>query len=208
MRDEVLSPLHFRYACKRFNPSMKIDKESLETILEAGRLSPSSFGMEPWRFLVVQSDAMKQKLRPLCWNQPQITDASCTIIYLSAIENLKPQSGTPSKRFARRPLPPEKIERYNHVYADFVAPMLEDDDELFSWSARQSYIALANMMSIAAMMQIDSCPIEGFEKQKVEKLLGLDPAKWQVTVMCAFGYRNEKQPPRKRLELSEIARYL
>ncbi len=196
--------MDFRYACKHFDPAKKIDEEHWRFILKAGRLSPSSFGMEPWRFLVAESSSVKERLRPLCWNQAQITDASHLVIYLAAIENVKPASGIPAKRFARRPLPPERIEAYNALYADFMAETFADDEKTFAWSARQVYIALANMMTAAASIGIDSCPIEGFEKEKLEAHLKLDTEKWQVAVLCAFGYRNETQPPRMRLSLEEI----
>ena len=196
--------LHFRHACKRFDDTKSIDEETMRYILEAGRLSPSSFGMEPWQFLVVKDAALKAKLRPLCWNQAQITTCSHLVIILAAVENVRPESGIPAKRFARRPLPPERIEAYNRLYAEFMAETFADDEKTFAWSARQCYIALANMMSAAAFVEIDSCAIEGFEKEKVERLLKIDTTKWQVAVMCAFGYRIDPQPPKMRLPYEEV----
>ena len=198
----------FRFACKQFDATKTIDDEAMRFILEAGRLSPSSFGMEGWKFLVVRGDAMKQALRPLCWDQPQITDASHIVIILTAIETLRPESGVPTKRFARRPLPPERIDAYNRIYAEFLQETFSSDEKTFCWGARQTYIALANMMTGAASIGIDSCPIEGFEKEKVEAWLKLDTMQWQVSVLCAFGYRAQEQPPRLRLPFDEVVEFL
>ncbi len=208
MHNTFSKAMAFRHACKRFEKTQKIDETQLRFILEAGRMSPSSFGMEGWKFLVVSGDEMKTKLRPLCWDQPQITTCSHLIIILTAIENLRPDSGIPAKRFGRRELPPERIEAYNHIYAEFLKETFSSDEKTFCWGARQTYIALANMMTGAASIGIDSCPIEGFEKEKVEALLELDTSKWQVSVLCAFGYRAQEQPPHVRLDLDEVVMFL
>jgi nitroreductase len=191
-----------------FDAQKRIDDETMRFILEAGRMSPSSFGQEPWRFLVITSDAKKKALRKLCWDQAQITTASHVVVILAAIENVRPRSGIPAKRFARRPLPPEKIEAYNELYASFLADTFADDDKTFCWTARQTYIALANMMTAAAFAGADSCPIEGFEKENVEALLKLDTKKWQVSVIAAFGYRAQPQGEHLRLPFDEVVRYV
>jgi nitroreductase len=200
--------MQFRHACKRFEILKKIDDTHMRFILEAGRMSPSSFGQEPWRFLVVRSDDLKEKLRPLCWNQPQITEASHIVIILAAIENVRPRSGIPAQRFARRPLPPEAIAAYNETYATFLKDTFATDEKTFCWTARQCYIALANMLTAAASVGIDSCPIEGFEKEKIEALLDIDTAIWQVAVIAAFGYRAQPQGEHLRLPFEEVVRYL
>jgi len=208
MQNEFTKAMAFRHACKLFDETQKIDEEQLRFILEAGRMSPSSFGMEGWKFLVVSKEEMKAALRPLCWDQPQITTCSHLVIILTAIENLRPDSGIPAKRFGRRDLPPERIEAYNNLYAEFLSDTFSSDEKTFCWGARQTYIALANMMTGAASIGIDSCPIEGFEKEKVEALLALDTSKWQVSVLCAFGYRAQEQPPHIRLDFDEVVTFL
>ena len=200
--------MHFRHACKLFDEKKKIPEEKLHYILEAGRTSPSSFGMEPWKFLVVSNDALKEKLRPLCWDQPQITTCSDLVIILAAIESVRPQSGIPQKRFARRPLPPEKIDAYIDLYGNFLADTFSTDEKTYCWTARQTYIALANMMTAAAYEKIDSCPIEGFEKEKVEALLEIDTAQYQVAVMAAFGYRVNPQSEQLRLPFEEVVEFI
>ena len=200
--------MQFRHACKLFDDTKTIPGETMHYILEAGRTSPSSFGMEPWKFLVVSNDALKEKLRPLCWNQPQITTCSHLVIILAAIESVRPQSGIPQKRFARRPLPPEKIDAYIDLYGNFLADTFSTDEKTYCWTARQSYIALANMMTAAAYEKIDSCPIEGFEKEKVEALLEIDTTQYQVAVISAFGYRVNPQSEQIRLPFEEVVEFI
>ncbi|SFV68093.1 Oxygen-insensitive NAD(P)H nitroreductase / Dihydropteridine reductase [hydrothermal vent metagenome] len=200
--------MHFRHACKLFDKSKKIPEETMKYILEAGRTSPSSFGMEPWKFLVIRNDELRAKLQPLCWNQPQITTCSDLVIILAAIENVRPQSGIPQKRFARRPLPQEQIDTYINLYSTFLADTLSTDEKTYCWTARQTYIALANMMTAAACEQIDSCPIEGFEKENVEQLLKIDTKQYQVAVMAAFGYRVNPQSKQLRLPFEEVVEFI
>ena len=208
LTNDFSQAMQFRHACKLFDEEKKIPQEILHYILEAGRTSPSSFGMEPWKFLVVRNDALKAKLRPLCWNQPQITTCSDLVVILAAIESVRPQSGIPQQRFARRPLSQAQIDAYIERYSTFLADTFSSDEKTFCWSARQTYIALANMMTAAAYEKIDSCPIEGFEKEKVEALLEIDTTKYQVAVMVAFGYRVNPQGPQLRLPLEEVVSFI
>jgi nitroreductase len=141
-------------------------------------------------------------------NQPQITTCSHLVILLAAIESVKPQSGIPQKRFERRPLPPEKIEAYIQLYGNFLSDTFSSDEKTYCWSSKQCYIALANMMTGAAYEKVDSCPIEGFEKENVEALLEIDTSQYQVAVMAAFGYRAGPQGDHLRLPLEEIVTYI
>jgi len=208
IKNDFSKAIDFRHACKRFDEIKKLSDEELYFILEAGRKSPSSFGMEPWKFVVISNNTLKEKLRPVCWNQPQVTTCSHLVIILAAIESVKPHSGIPAKRFERRPLPPEQIESYIKRYSEFMAETFSSDEKTFCWSARQTYIALANMMTAAASIQIDSCPIEGFEKEKVEEILDIDPATWQVSVIVAFGKRTNPQSKQIRLPFEEVVTFI
>ena len=207
-KNEFTKAMEFRHACKIFDDTKKIPDEIMQSILEIGRLSPSSFGMEPWKFLVITNQELKEKLRPLCWNQPQITTASHLVVILAAIDRVKPQSKVPQKMFARRDLPAEKIEAYIKLYGEFLAETFADDQKTLAWSSKQCYIAAANMMTGAASMAVDSCPIEGFEKTKVEELLKIDTKMYQVALILPFGYRLNPQPPHIRLPFDEVVEFL
>jgi nitroreductase len=199
--------LDFRQACKIFDEEKKITSEDLKFILEVGRRSPSSFGMEPWKFLVVQNQQMKEEIRPLCWNQPQITTCSDLVIILAKIEDVKPENNYVKTMFQRRPLPQEKIDAYVELYAKHLQDTMKSDTNILAWSARQCYIALANMMSAAASIGIDSCPIEGFEKENLEKLLQIDTKKYQVAVIMPLGYRINEQSEQLRLSFEEVVEF-
>jgi len=209
MKNRFSDAMAFRHACKLFDENKKIDDESIHYILEAGRTSPSSFGQEAWKFLVITNEELKAKLRPKCWNQPQITSCSHLVVLLAGIDCARPSSGIPAKRFARREyLTDKEIEGYVNLYSNFLADTLSSDEKTYAWTSKQTYIALANMMSAGAYIGIDSCPIEGFEKEEVEKILGLDTSKFQVAVLVAFGYRINEQPTQQRLPFDEVIEFI
>jgi len=208
MRNKFSEAMAFRHACKTFDPSKKISDEKMNYILEVGRTSPSSFGMEAWKFLVVMNEELKEKIRPLCWNQPQITTCSHLVIILAGIENAKPSSGEVEKRFARRPLDKEALDGYVALYSNHLAETLSSDKNIYEWTARQTYIAAGNMMTAAAFEGIDSCPIEGFEKENLEKLLDLDTSKYQIAMLLPFGYRINEQSTQLRLDFDEVVEFI
>lgn len=210
MEKTFMEAMDFRHACKIFDETKKISDEDIKFILEVGRKSPSSFGQEGWKFLVITNQELKEKLKPFCWNQPQITTCSHLVIILAAIESLKPSSNVPALRFARRELPQEKIDAYVKLYENHLKTtgVLENDKTLYAWSARQTYIALGNMMTAAAIKGIDSCPIEGFEKDNVEKVLNLDTKKYQVSCILPFGYRINPQSTQMRLSFDEVVEFI
>jgi len=200
--------MDFRHACKVFDEIKKISDEDLRYILEAGRKSPSSFGMEAWKFLVITNEALKAKLRPACWDQVQITSCSHLVVILAGINSVRPQSGIPLKRFARRNMPQEKLEFYLNLYASHLEDTLRNDENIYSWTARQTFIAAGNMMTAAAVKGIDSCPIEGFEKEKVEEILGLDKSQYRLSLILPFGYRINPQSTQLRVPLEEVVEFI
>jgi nitroreductase len=208
MRNDFMKAMDFRHACKVFDESKTIPDEEIHTILEAGRESPSSFGMEGWKFLVITNEELKKTLRPACWDQVQITSCSHLVVILAAIDSVKVESGIPEKRFARREMPQEQLDFYMGLYADHLKEVLSSDENIYCWTARQTYIALGNMMTSAAYMGIDSCPIEGFEKEKVEAILDLDTTQYQVSVIVPFGYRLNEQPEQVRLPFDDVVEYI
>ncbi|MGB5507073.1 MAG: NAD(P)H-dependent oxidoreductase [Sulfurovum sp.] len=208
MENDFTKAMDFRHACKIFDENKKISDDEMHYILEAGRKSPSSFGMEAWKFLVITNEALKAKLRPFCWDQVQVTSCSHLVIVLAGIENAKVESGMPKKRFSRRDMPQESLDFYMDIYAKHLAKTLSSDENIYSWTAKQSYIALGNMMTAAAFIGIDSCPIEGFEKESVEEVLGLDKSKYQLAVVVPFGYRINEQPTQLRLPYDEVVEFI
>ena len=189
MEKTFMEAMDFRHACKIFDETKKVSDEDINYILEAGRKSPSSFGMEAWKFLVITNEELKAKIRPACWDQVQITSCSHLVIILAGIDAVKPEFGEVERKFKRREMPQEKLDFYLGLYAGHLKDTLSSNENIYSWTARQTYIALGNMMTAAAVKGIDSCPIEGFEKEKVEEILKLDLSKYQLSCIVPFGYR-------------------
>jgi len=203
-----LDIIDFRHACKEFDTNKKISDENIYNILEAARKSPSSFGMEPWKFLVITNNKLKEQIRPLCWNQIQITSCSHLLIVLAKIEDVKPSSGIPLEKFSRRDMPQEKLDFYIDLYSKHLENTLSSDENIYSWTSKQTYLAVSNMMSCAASLKIDSCPIEGFEKENLEELLNLDTSKYQVSIVLPFGYRKNEQSTQLRLAFDEVVEFI
>lgn len=206
--NEVLKALQFRHACKKFDTEKIIPEKTLHDILECARLSPSSFGMEPWYFLVIENVEVREKLRAACWDQPQITESSCAIVILSRTRVTEPDTDYVKSRFARRKLEATAeaayLERYREHYASEITPFMNN----YAWNAKQCYIALANIMTAAASAGVDSCPIEGFSKTAVEQVLQIDTARFEVVVLVTLGYRRDEQPPRLRADFDEIVEFI
>lgn len=200
----ILDTFHFRHACKRFDPNRAVSRQDFETILEAARLSPTSFGFEPWKMIVLSDAAIKQKLSPLAWGARNSLDGASHFVVLLArrkIDTLYSSDFiTHIMRDIQRLLP-DVAELKRDKFRSFEEEdfeLLESDRALFDWAGKQTYIVLANMMTAAALLGLDSCPIEGFHRRKVDAMLAgeglFDPEHFGVSVMSAFGYRAE--PPR------------
>ncbi|WIY60702.1 NAD(P)H-dependent oxidoreductase [Bacillus arachidis] len=201
-KEEILKAYQFRHACKEFDVNKKIPDEDFHFILETGRLSPSSFGFEPWRFVVIQNQELRNKLLPVAWGaQKQLPTASHFVIILARKKEEMIYNSSYISNFMKniQHLPEEVITMKRGFYKEFQESdfqLLESDRAMFDWASRQTYIALGNMMTAAAQIGIDSCPIEGFNKEKVEAVLKeegiLSDESFGVSVLVAFGYRAEE----------------
>lgn len=215
-KQDILQAFNFRHACKTFDPARKIADADFRLILETGRLSPSSFGYEPWRFLVVQDMALRDKLREVSWGaKGQFPTASHVIAILARKEDMRPGSDYTEHmmRDVHR-MSEEGIARRHTFYPQFIESdfHLQDPRALFDWSCRQAYIALANMMTAAALIGIDSCPIEGFNQADAEAVLAesglLEGGRFGLAVMVAFGYRVNPQPVKTRQPMEQVVRWV
>ena len=205
-----LEILKFRHACKIFDESKKISAGEFDFILEAGRLSPSSTGLEQWDFLVVQNKELREKIKTVSWNQAQITSCSHLVVILAKIKEIKFGSSYVDKMIARRAdKDPEAIAARQKFYHDFLLSNFKNDDELtFQWSHEQCMIAATNMMNAAASLGIDSCPIEGFDRHALNEILGLDESEKRVAIVVPFGYRLNPQPEKYRREISDVVKWI
>ena len=202
-----LEILKFRHACKIFDESKKIGAGEFDFILEAGRLSPSSTGLEQWDFLVVQNKELREKIKAVSWNQAQITSCSHLVVILAKIKEIKVGSSYIDKMIARRA--DKNIEAIAARQKFFLLSNFKNDDELtFQWSHEQCMIAATNMMNAAASLGIDSCPIEGFDRHALNEILGLDESEQRVAIVVPFGYRLNPQPEKYRRQRSEVVTWI
>lgn len=217
-KNKILEAYNFRHACKLFDQDKKIPKEDFEFLLETFRLSPSSFGMEPWRLIVITDDALKEQLKPHCWYQAQITTCSHLVVVVAKTALVQDDEYI-SKMFNRRPIKDDEKRSYIKVFKDylkenimgFVAKKMYKSSikvkPVYEWVSRQNYIASANMATSAAMIGIDSCFIEGFKKEELEKILGIDDKYEDISVLLPLGYRVNDPKEKFRLSVDEIVTY-
>jgi nitroreductase len=184
--------LSWRYATKRFDPSKKISKEDWHTLEESLRLSPSSFGLQPWRFINVKSSDIRAKLRPNSWNQPQIVEASHLVViaakkevthhdvenYLSLVSSV-------------RGVPASALQDYGNMMKGFL-DNLASQGACEDWSTRQAYLALGILLSSAAALKVDTCPLEGINPVAYDEILNLNQTGYSTKVACALGYRSSE----------------
>lgn len=185
----VLDKLNWRYATKKFDSSKKINKEDFETLLEAARMTASSYGLQPYHILVIEDLRIREKLKKASWDQAQITDASHLIILANNptfdeslidayIDMLVEVRGVAKEDVAG--------------YAQMMKGMLVGltNEQKASWTSNQTYIVLGNLLNIAAEMEIDVCPIEGFDNAKYNDILGLANKNLNAAVAMTLGYRS------------------
>ena len=209
-RQQALDIFRRRVSTRHYDPTRKISAEDFAAILDFGRLSPSSVGSEPWKFLVIQNQGLREKIKPVAWGmQSSITEASHLVILL-AKKHARYDTPFFSELMERRGFTPEQraaaLERYRSFQTHDIA-IADNERALFDWASKQSYIALANMLTGAAMLGIDSCPIEGMNYAAVEHILAqaglLDPAEYGVSVAATFGYRARDIQPKPRRDAAE-----
>ncbi len=212
-KEEILKAFHFRHACKEFDSNKKISNADFAFILETARLSPSSFGFEPWHFIVVQDTNLRELLKENAWGAPKKLDtASHFVLGLTMRAPLTKWDSDYIKNFMKdvQELPDEVIQGKGKFYEEFQKSDfdLNDDRKLFDWASKQNYIALGNMMTAAAMIGIDSCPIEGFKQKETETILrnhfDIDTEKYGLSYMVAFGYRIVEPRSKTRRALDEV----
>ncbi len=185
---QLLDALNWRYATKKFDSTKKLSQEDLDELLEALRLSASSFGLAPWKFLVVTDPALRAKMQPAAWNQSQITEASHLIVLCAKTDI----DAAYIKKFIEytakvRGLDPTMLAGYEEMMEKSTSSMPEDVKK--NWMQKQVYIALGTLLTAAAFKKIDATPMEGFDKAQFDDMLGLKAKGLTSVVLCPLGYR-------------------
>ncbi len=205
---QVLSQLQWRYAVKKFDPSKKIPADAWDVLEQSLILTPSSFGLQPWKFFVVNNPELRQELLANSWNQAQVVEAS----HLVVLAIKKDMGDAEVDRYIqdmsdKRNVPIDGLAGLNKMIKGFMA----NPDKGFTtdeWAIRQVYIAIGQFMTSAAMLGIDTCPMEGFNPAKYDEILGLTAQGYASVLVCPAGYRaaDDKYAvmPKVRYDRSEV----
>lgn len=217
-KQEILAAHLDRHATKEFDPEKKVSDDDFRFIMEVGRLSPSSFGFEPWRFLVIQSEELRQKIKDAAWGAyGKLPDASHFVIMLARTKkDTRYDADYLQQHFKEvKHMPDEHLQKYLSRIEEFQKEdfnLLDGDRPLYDWAGKQTYLALGNMMTAAAEIGVDSCPIEGFHIEKMNKLLEeeglLEDGSFSISVMVAFGYRVKDQAEKTRRPFEDIVKFV
>ena len=187
-RSKLLNSLLWRYATKKFDSAKKLSDTELNELLEVLRLAPSSFGLQPYKFIVVTNQDLRNKLRENAWNQAQVTDASHLIVLATRTDVNKEYVTNYVKHIANtRKLPVNALKSYEDNVINLVNSMTKD--QVLEWCKKQTYITLGALIVAAAEKQIDMCPMEGFNVQKFDELLKLKEKNLTSTIICPVGFR-------------------
>jgi nitroreductase len=210
--ETLLEQMRWRYAVKKFDPTGKILADDWQTLEQSLVLTPSSYGLQPWKFVVITDQATKEKLVPMSWNQRQVADASHVVVFA-----------------VRKPLTESDIDRHIALTAEIQGVSVESltsfkkmlirslvppppGFDINHWAALQAYIALGNFMTSAAMLGIDTCPMEGIVAAKYDEVLGLPQEGFGTVVVCVAGYRaaDDKYAslPKVRFPAAEVVRHI
>lgn len=207
MNKNIQTALEWRYATKLFDANKKVSTNEIDLLLEATRLAPSSLGLQPWKAYVVTNKEIRSKLKIAAYNQPQVSDASHLVIftarkdisekyidsYLATVKKVRNQKD-------------EDVAGYRKMLLG--SALGKTEEQIKEWCARQAYIALGFLLETAAIMQIDACPMEGFDTNQFDTILGLDKTDYASVAMVAIGYRSESdkyaQAPKVRFCKDEL----
>lgn len=209
---EIIEVFNRRYACKKYDKTKVVPDEDFKTIIEAAHLSPSSFGLEPWKFVLIKNEKMLNDMREFAWGAINSLNGASHILMVLARKRVTGDS----EYFERigkeiKNMSEENLKIRKEVFTKFQKEdfkLLENERALFDWASKQTYIAMGNMMTVAASPGIDSCAIEGFNKEMAEKYFSekgiFDLNEYGISYFVSFGYRDEEITSKTRWKLSEI----
>ena len=187
--ETLLNALNWRYAVKKFDANKKIDQKTWQALEESLILTPSSYGLQPWRFQIVTNLELRRKLTPVSWGQKQVEDCSHLVVFTvkEKVDEAYVQSFIDQMGKVRG-VDPATFAGYQKMIVSDVVKGARSQ-VAFEWAARQSYIALGNFMTACALVGVDTCPMEGIDPAKYDEILGLVGSGWKTVMACPAGYR-------------------
>lgn len=196
----MIESLEWRYATKKFDPAKKLDTEQLDYLKEAIRLSVSSYGLQMYNVLIVSDPKTKEILRPMAWDQPQITNCSHLFIFCNPIE----YKDEFVDDYIDQVVKEQEVELSTmEDYREFIKKKVGEKSkiELNAWMQRQPYLAIANLIIACAEQRIDACPLEGFEPQLINKQLLLNEKNLNALAIVSVGFRAKDDPAQYRKKI-------
>ncbi|MCW3462794.1 NAD(P)H-dependent oxidoreductase [Chitinophaga nivalis] len=185
---DILEKLEWRYAVKKFDSTKKLSAAQLDRVIAATRLSASSYGLQPYKILVIENPAVREQLKAASWGQPQITDASQLIVFARYNDlNESHVDDYTNNIAATRNINPEDLAGFAGMMKGTVNNL--DEQGKATWTAKQAYIALGTLLTAAAAEGIDACPMEGFNAAQYDEILGLKEKGLATAVIAAIGFR-------------------
>jgi nitroreductase len=209
--EALFSRLNWRAAVKKFDPSRRIPEATWQALEQSLVLSPSSYGLQPWKFFVVKDSAVRAKLRGHAWNQPQITDASHLVVFARrATMSTQDVDRHIDRMVEVRTTSRTSLDGYRTMMLGSISG--KDQSHLSNWSACQVYIALGIFLASCAVLGVDACPMEGFDAAKFDEILGIPPQGYHATVVAAAGFRAANDPypaaPKVRFKHTELVAHI
>ncbi len=187
---DYIESLQWRYATKKFDSSKKLSEEQLSFILDALKLSASSYGLQPYHIFIVSNNEIREKLKAASWGQSQITDASHLIVFANQTTfNDSLVDDYIMNAAETRELPESTLKDYGDFMKTSLMPLSDDIKNI--WTSKQTYLALGNLLSAAASIKVDACPMEGFEAEKYNEILGLSAKNLNASVVATIGFRSD-----------------
>jgi len=208
--EQLTAAQEWRYATKVFDPARQIPAATIAALEAALVLSPSSFGLQPYQFLIITDSAVREKLLPFTWGQKQVTESSHYVVFTARTQLSDEHIDAFIQRIGDvRGIAPESLKGYRDMmHGNLIAG--PRSNVIPEWATRQAYIALGNLMTSAALLGVDACPIEGFEPEKYDEVLKLNGSGYGACVCCALGYRaaGDKHAtlPKVRFPADELVR--
>lgn len=198
---------NWRYATKKFDATRKISAEDLQLLKEAVQLSTSSYGLQPYKILIIENPEIREQLKPFSWNQTQITEASHMFVFTNFVDVKEEHIDSYMSNMAQtRGLNIEDLKGYSDFMKSKLISLPKDIKS--NWTSKQTYLALGNLLNAAAELKIDVTPMEGFEPEKYNEILGLDKLGLNASLVATIGYRHEEDGtqhyPKVRKPLDEL----
>ena len=182
---------NWRYATKKFDATKKVSTEDLETLKKAIQLSSSSYGLQLYKVLIIENPEVRAQLQPVSWGQSQIVDASHLLVFANIVNVQESHIDAYVQNIAdTRGLSVEDLKGYSDFMKSKIVPLPVEQKAV--WTSKQTYLALGNLLNAAAELKIDVTPMEGFEPEKYNEILGLDKLGLNASLVAAIGYRHEE----------------